>query len=1088
MKPFRDWSIRRKLTLLFVAMACVTTVIVSISIGIFDLSGLKQSMTQDLTTLADVIGQNSRAALTFQDADAAHSVLQALQAKPNVTAACIYSGDGKPFATYVRRGMDPNFVPPAAHGPMTSFTSGRLVIFRTISFAGETLGTIYIESDLQPLRVRVRQYSIAMLGTALISLLLAFLLSPSLQRPISRPLTELVQTVKDISDTSDYSVRANPTSQDEFGTLIVAFNGMLGQIEERDTQLRQHRQQLEEQVASRTAELSAANARLKLQAEALNAASNAILITDRAGNIVWSNPAFSASSGYSAEEVLGKSPGLMKSGEQGKEFYAKIWDTISAGATWRGEIVNRRKNATLYCEDMTITPVSTQPRGITHFVAIKQDISDRKRAEDALRKSEEQYRVLFDSNPVPMWVFDRTTLRFLAVNTAAIRQYGFTESDFLAMTIEDIRPAEDIPVLLQDVAKGIQGLQEPRVWRHRKKNGTVIDVELVCNGLDFHGTDATLVAAYDITEQERAKEMLQDSENRYRVLFEDSADAYWLMDSKGFIDCNSAALQMFGFSSKAEFVHPAGISPQCQPDGTSSRTAAEQKIASAFLHGQERFEWMHQRKDGKVFPVDVCLAALTLSGRPMLLATVRDITERKVAEARVKFLAYYDALTELPNRSLLQDRITKALAGARRRKEQLAVLFLDLDRFKIINDSLGHSVGDALLQEVASRLKAWARDQDTVARVGGDEFVLVLAKVQMPSDAAVAAQRVVDLMASDFSIHGRSLNVTCSVGVSMYPDHGADAETLVRNADAAMYCAKQKGPNNIYFYTDDLNAQMVERLTLERDLRRALGRNELFLVYQPQVEIASGRVVGLEALLRWQHPELGLVPPDKFIRIAENSGLILPIGEWVLRTACLQARKWQDEGLPYVDVAVNVSAIQFRQDGFRELIQGVLTETGLAPQYLELELTESLLLSNADVVFSVLRELNQMGLKLAIDDFGTGYSSLSYLTQFPVSKLKIDRSFIRNVATNPDDAAIATAIIGMARSLNLKVIAEGVEDDAQMDFLRAHHCDEIQGYYFSKPLSVEDVADMLSKDQSFGATEELPRYAIQNLPARHVSG
>jgi EAL domain-containing protein (putative c-di-GMP-specific phosphodiesterase class I) len=303
-----------------------------------------------------------------------------------------------------------------------------------------------------------------------------------------------------------------------------------------------------------------------------------------------------------------------------------------------------------------------------------------------------------------------------------------------------------------------------------------------------------------------------------------------------------------------------------------------------------------------------------------------------------------------------------------------------------------------------------------------------------------------------------------------------------------MYCAKQKGPNNIYFYTDDLNAQMVERLTLERDLRRALGRNELFLVYQPQVEIASGRVVGLEALLRWQHPELGLVPPDKFIRIAENSGLILPIGEWVLRTACLQARKWQDEGLPYVDVAVNVSAIQFRQDGFRELIQGVLTETGLAPQYLELELTESLLLSNADVVFSVLRELNQMGLKLAIDDFGTGYSSLSYLTQFPVSKLKIDRSFIRNVATNPDDAAIATAIIGMARSLNLKVIAEGVEDDAQMDFLRAHHCDEIQGYYFSKPLSVEDVADMLSKDQSFGATEELPRYAIQNLPARHVSG
>lgn len=367
-----------------------------------------------------------------------------------------------------------------------------------------------------------------------------------------------------------------------------------------------------------------------------------------------------------------------------------------------------------------------------------------------------------------------------------------------------------------------------------------------------------------------------------------------------------------------------------------------------------------------------------------------------------------------------------------------------------------------MLREVAARLKGWARDQDTVARVGGDEFVLLLNSVQMESDAAVAAQRIVDLLTPEFSIQGRSLNVSCSVGVSLFPDHGGDAETLVKNADAAMYCAKQNGPNNVHFFTDDLNALMEERLTLEHDLHLALGREELFLVYQPQMEIATGRIVGLEALLRWQHPTLGLVPPGKFIRIAENSGLILPIGEWVLRTACAQARKWQDEGFDPIQMAVNVSAIQFRQDGFRELIQGVLTETGLAPEYLVLELTESLLLTNADVVFSVLLELKKMGLKLAIDDFGTGYSSLSYLTQFPVSKLKIDRSFIRNLATNRDDAAITTAIIGMAKSLNLKVIAEGVETEAQMALLRVHHCDEIQGYYFSKPLLVADVADRLS--------------------------
>jgi diguanylate cyclase (GGDEF)-like protein len=424
-------------------------------------------------------------------------------------------------------------------------------------------------------------------------------------------------------------------------------------------------------------------------------------------------------------------------------------------------------------------------------------------------------------------------------------------------------------------------------------------------------------------------------------------------------------------------------------------------------------------------------------------------------------LAYYDALTGLPNRTLLQDRLAKALAGARRRKDKAAILFLDLDRFKDINDSLGHSVADLLLQEVAERLKTWAREQDTVARVGGDEFLIVLTGVKDVADAAVATERIVNLMTAEFVVQGHSLSIGCSVGISIFPEHGADGETLIKNADAAMYSAKENGRNRFQFFTEDMNAQVVERLTLENSLRLALDKKELFLVYQPQMDIATGRITGLEALLRWQHPDLGLVPPDKFIRIAENSGLIVPIGEWVVRTACRQARKWQDEGLPAVSVAVNVSAVQFRQEGFCELIRRALHETGLAPQYLELELTESLLLANADLMLSVVQELKAMGVTLAIDDFGTGYSSFSYLRQFRVSKLKIDRVFIRDVAVNPDDAAIASAIISMAKSLHLKVIAEGVEDEAQMSFLRAHQCDEIQGYYFSKPLAVDKVADKL---------------------------
>jgi diguanylate cyclase (GGDEF)-like protein len=463
----------------------------------------------------------------------------------------------------------------------------------------------------------------------------------------------------------------------------------------------------------------------------------------------------------------------------------------------------------------------------------------------------------------------------------------------------------------------------------------------------------------------------------------------------------------------------------------------------------------------------------------LIEGTIEDITDRKQAEAKVQFLAYYDALTGLPNRTLLQDRMQAALANARRRNEKLSLLFLDLDRFKIINDSLGHSFGDLLLREVAERLKKWARAQDTVARIGGDEFLIALTGIRDIPDVAVAAERIMDAMSREFVIQGRRFNVSCSIGISMFPEHGEDSETLIKNADAAMYCAKESGRNVFRFFTEYMNAQVVERLNIEHNLRRALESDELFLVYQPQAEIATGRMIGMEALLRWRSQELGLVSPDRFIRVAENSGLILPIGEWVLKTACLAACNWQTQGLPAIPVAVNVSAVQFRQEDFPSMIRGVLQETGLAPEYLELELTESLLLSSADVTLPVLHELKMMGVRLAIDDFGTGYSSLSYLRQFPVSKLKIDRSFVKSVATNSDDAAITAAIISMGKSLNLQVMAEGVENEDQIRFLREHQCDEIQGFYFSKPLLFNEMTEML---RSSG----LPLAAV-NLSGIHSS-
>jgi diguanylate cyclase (GGDEF)-like protein/PAS domain S-box-containing protein len=837
---------------------------------------------------------------------------------------------------------------------------------------------------------------------------------------------------------------------------------------------------------------------------------------------------------------------------------------------------------------------STLAVAVVTFCVLKKE----KRSCLELSSSEKRYRLLVERSPAGVY---RTTLdgRIRDCNDAFCRIVGYTSREELLE-----HSVVDIYFSAGDRNKFTDSLQFKNSLTNfeqclRRKDGSavwVLENATLLSGEDGSGPVIEGTMA-DISERKRSEEMLQNSENKYRVLFEDSADANWLMDEEGFLDCNSAALQMFGYSAGAPMMHPADISPPNQPDGTNSRTAAVQKIAAAFLNGKERFEWLHQRKNGDVFPAEVCLTALTLSGRPRLLATVRDITERKlaeesllfktalleaqaettidgilvvdesdhivlanrqfglifgvpdellstgddlavrkhvtdqvddadafvervnylnrdrkeesrdelrfkngkifdrysaplvdskgryrgriwyfrditdrkVAEERVQFLAYYDALTGLPNRILLQDRLSNALASARRRKDKVGLLFLDLDRFKIINDSLGHPVGDLLLQDVAERLKSFAREHDTVARLGGDEFLIVLTAIRDFPDAAVAAERLMDAMTAGFLIQGRSLSISCSVGISIFPEHGADGETLIKNADAAMYCAKDNGRNNFQFFTEDMNAQIVERLTLENNLRLALEKRELFLVYQPQMDVATGKITGLEVLLRWQHPKLGLVPPDKFIRIAENCGLIVPIGEWVLRTACSQIRKWQDEGIPALSVAVNVSAVQFRQEDFCQVVKRVLHETGLAPQYLELELTESLLLANADVTISVLQELKAMGVTLAIDDFGTGYSSFSYLRQFRVSKLKIDRSFIRDVVTNPNDAAITTAIIGMAKSLHLRVIAEGVENEGQMSFLRTHQCDEIQGYYFCKPLGVDEVASKLRCNSSQSA-------------------
>jgi len=470
-----------------------------------------------------------------------------------------------------------------------------------------------------------------------------------------------------------------------------------------------------------------------------------------------------------------------------------------------------------------------------------------------------------------------------------------------------------------------------------------------------------------------------------------------------------------------------------------------------------------QQREVMLESVPICYAR---NPRQVCRTALMDISERKKSE-HIQYLAYYDQITGLPNRMLLQDRMTQAISSSQRTDKPVAFLFLDLDRFKKVNDSLGHAAGDQLLKESAKRLQKCVRKIDTVARLGGDEFVLVLPSVTNTVQVRVIIEHIFDAISVPFDIAGHGLTLSASIGVSIYPDDGIDIETLIRNADAAMYHAKKEGRNRFRFYTEDMNVRALEALSFENHLRKALEEENLKVHYQPQIDVVSGRIIGLEALIRWYDPVAGWIPPVKIIPFAEERGLIEPIFDWVLRTACEQSRAWQVAGLRPIPISINICALQVRQKDFAKKISHTLRRTGVDACFLELELTESVLMQDSVATIAMVRELQSMGLQLSVDDFGTGYSSLSYLRQLPINKLKIDQSFISDVTTNPDAAAITSAIIGMAKSLKLRALAEGVETKEQLNFLRSQECDEIQGFYFSEALPPEECAQLLREDEAF---------------------
>jgi diguanylate cyclase (GGDEF)-like protein/PAS domain S-box-containing protein len=481
------------------------------------------------------------------------------------------------------------------------------------------------------------------------------------------------------------------------------------------------------------------------------------------------------------------------------------------------------------------------------------------------------------------------------------------------------------------------------------------------------------------------------------------------------------------------------------------------------LRKRFRRESMNVRKDGSIFPVYL-MSDVVMNSEGDVFATVttcEDISERKRNEETINNLAFFDVLTGLPNRALFNDRLRQELAKANRHNQLLSIMFLDLDRFKVINDTFGHNTGDLFLQSVSERLKCIVREGDTVSRLGGDEFILLFPDIRNIEDATAIAKKIIEKLSEVFVLGDKELYITASIGISFFPQNGNDVETLVKNADTAMYYAKGQGRNNYQFYTPTIGTTSAEKLKMESNLRKALQQKELILYYQPQVDLISGKVIGAEVLLRWQNDDYGLIPPSRFIPLAEEIGLIQSIGEWVLRSACIQTKAWQEAGLPPILMSVNVSMHQFRDKSFINMLRTILRETNLEPQYLVLELTESALMQNSALTISMLNELKSFGIHMAIDDFGTGYSSLSYLKYLPLSKVKLDQSFVRSLTIDPNDEAISKAIIAMAHSLNLKVVAEGVEKTDQLSFLRSHQCDEAQGFLFSKPVPENEFVELL---------------------------
>ncbi|HUP49673.1 MAG TPA: EAL domain-containing protein [Thermoanaerobaculia bacterium] len=710
------------------------------------------------------------------------------------------------------------------------------------------------------------------------------------------------------------------------------------------------------------------------------------------------------------------------------------------------------------------------PSGATYFEGFIYDITNRKQAEDSLAAANSQRKAVLDAATRVSIIATDSRGMITVFNSGAERLLGYSAAEMIGrrslldlhdpdqvaargaeLSAELHRPVGGFDVLVQRAAR--EEVEE-REWTYVRASAECRTFLVSVTALRGEEGPITgfLHVGTDITERKRAEEMLRQQSAAMTA----SMDGIGIVNERlEFTHVNDALAKLYGYTRAPAML---GRTLEELYDGEERVRLAENIIPAVRSRGRWRGEATGKRRDGFSFPQEISLTAIEDGG---IVCVVRDITERTYAEEQIKHLAYHDALTGLPNRLLFKDRLTVALSHAQRDNTRAAVLYLDLDRFKIINDSLGHNVGDQLLQAVATRVSSCVRESDTVARQGGDEFTLLLPHLVNSEDAALVAQKILEAVRYPFHIEGREFFTTTSIGISIYPEDGSDATTLIKNADTAMYQAKELGRDNYQLFNAFVNAKALQRIAIEHGLRKALMNEELEIHYQPIFDFRSGRISGMEALLRWDHPEMGPIPPNTFIPIAEATGMMVAIGSWALRTASAQAMAWQRSGFQNLSLAVNLSVTQLQQADLVDRVREILEETGLQPHLLELEITESSAMHSPETIARTLYDLKKLGVRISLDDFGTGHSSLSYLKRFPIDTLKIDQSFVRDINADPDTAAIVMAIIAMAHSLRLKVIAEGVEVSDQAAFLKRHSCDQMQGYLVKAPVPAPEFLDLI---------------------------